>query len=684
MQTLFDDKELKFFEPNYIFIDTNEKLKEHLDAITALNPVALDTETQGLDYFKDELLLLQLSDDTLSYVLDIRPGKVDLTPLVSYLEDPSVVKIGQNLGFDYSMLKVQRNIELKGMYCLMIAEQVITAGQDTTMSYKLEAICKRRLGIQLNKKVVSSFIGHPLELPFTKKQLDYAASDTLVLPEIFYQQQKAIEKHGLQKTIALEMACLGPLADTTIHGCNIDYDAWNLILDHSKDVEIRIANDIREILSTVSEQTSLFGTPVINLNSQKQLIKYLNKLGIPVMDTKSDTLEEVADMHPVIHMILEYREFEKIRSSYGDKLLNKKKKKTSRIHPSFHQCRAATGRMSSSTPNFQQIHRPKAFYKKLFEIFPTDPYYEEVQKVLEAYKDNGGALPSLHRETPDVDYSEKYFKLGRICSSLKYKTPNMDIYVDSTGIVYKYIPDFRECFTAPKGYKIVDADFSQCELRILAALSKDPKMLKVYREDGDIHTETAREIFGSTDKEHRDAAKPINFGIAYGQTSWGLSRLIGKPESYCKEILNRVKERFPVRARWLERTGEVSFEKGYSRTVIGRIRWLPMIIDPIKFPEEAERYRHALMRRGTNHEIQGTNADITKYALILMSRAFKKEGLDAHVVIVVHDEFVIEAREDQAERVARVTEECMAKAFNHLIPDISMPCEAKIADYWSK
>lgn len=223
-----------------------------------------------------------------------------------------------------------------------------------------------------------------------------------------------------------------------------------------------------------------------------------------------------------------------------------------------------------------------------------------------------------------------------------------------------------------------------CELRILAALSGDPKMLKTYHDNGDIHTATSLEVFGTDDPEYRNIAKTINFGIAYGQTAWGLSRTINRPETESQQILDKFKEKFPTLTRWLAKTGTECFTQGYSDTAIGRRRWLVFDIDPNKFPEEAERLRRRLERQGTNHKIQGANADVTKLSLIYIMDAIAERGYDAHNMIIVHDEFVMEVVEEQAETVARLVEEQMSRAFTDIFPQVPMPCTAQIGDHWLK
>jgi DNA polymerase I-like protein with 3'-5' exonuclease and polymerase domains len=671
---LFEDKDNYVFHPSYTNIQTNAEMEKNLDKILSLKHIALDTETNGLDPRLNQVLMVQISDEDHAFLIDAR--SVDIVRyLKRYLEDPTVLKVGHNISFDYGMLLMQKGIRINNLYCTMVAEQIISAGRRPGERFRLSDVCFKRLYIKLDKDAVITFLNHTG--PFTSTQLHYGARDVLILPEIRNQQLRYIKKYGLENIVEEEMRIIGPLTDVELQGCCIDYDKWNLILDNSKHLQLLASDELKSLMADFVAQRTLFGTPSINLNSQSQLLTVFERMGILLEDTASKTLEEEAGAHEVIRLLLEYRMYEKIRSAYGNKLLGKKHKITSRIHPRYNQAHAATGRMSVRNPNHQQVPRPKSFERKLFKLKDEDLEYQKAFLLKERFYDEGNNLPRVPRSDTEVDSKDKYYHIGNIDGIKK-------IYIDSEGFIYKYIPDFRECFIAPSGKKIIQCDFVQAELKILAAVSQDPKMLRVYQEGGDIHSATSIEIFGDASPENRFRSKSINFGNVYGQTAYGLSRLLNIPEAEAQQILTKFRSKYPVSTRWLRNTGVQAFADGFSDTRLGRRRWLPFTIDPNKFPEEAERLERRLMRRGVNHKIQGGNADVTKRALCYLDNAFRLENLDARIIIIIHDEFVIECSEDHAERAARVTEREMSRAFEEIYPEVPMSVEAQIGAYWLK
>ncbi|MBN9392099.1 MAG: hypothetical protein J0I20_28940 [Chloroflexi bacterium] len=243
--------------------------------------------------------------------------------------------------------------------------------------------------------------------------------------------------------------------------------------------------------------------------------------------------------------------------------------------------------------------------------------------------------------------------------------------------------DFRACFIAEPGYKLVTCDYSQAELRILAELSLDEGFVNAFRSGGDLHILAASQMFGikpeEVTKTQRSQAKAINFGLAYGMGPQGLALRIDKTVEEARELINAYFKAFSGVAKWLEKAGRDSVKLGYSPTPLGRKRYyhIPDSSDP-----DYRRKVSEIERRGKNAPIQGANADMTKMALVFLRE--KLSGYDARVVNTVHDEIVVEVREDQAEEVCKLVEHEMIRAAMEVVREVPMVADAKVGDYWSK
>ncbi|MEI7556928.1 DNA polymerase [Candidatus Chlorohelix sp.] len=243
--------------------------------------------------------------------------------------------------------------------------------------------------------------------------------------------------------------------------------------------------------------------------------------------------------------------------------------------------------------------------------------------------------------------------------------------------------DFRSCFIAQEGYKLITCDYSQAELRILAELSSDPAFLEAFRSGGDLHKLAASQMFQvrveDVSKEQRNAAKAINFGLAYGMGPQGLAVRIDKTVDEARELITAYFKAFSGVQKWLDKAGRDSVKRGYSPTPLGRKRYynLPSTDDPDYRKRSSE-----IERQGKNAPIQGCNADMTKMALVFLRE--RLAAYDARIVNTVHDEIVVEVREDQAEEVCKLVEHEMVRAGHEILKEVPIVADAKIGDYWSK
>lgn len=307
--------------------------------------------------------------------------------------------------------------------------------------------------------------------------------------------------------------------------------------------------------------------------------------------------------------------------------------------------------------------------KKLLE-------YRGFEKTLSAFGENVLGLINPKTKRIHPDFNQHGADTGRFSCT----RPNVQ-QIPATS-------DFRKCFIASPGYKLVTCDYSQCELRILAELSGDEGFVTAFKSGGDLHTLTASQMFGvpvdQVQKPQRSAAKAINFGLAYGMGPGGLAPRLGVGLDEAKELIARYFQAYPGVQKWLEKAAKDSVRNGYSLTTIGRKRFYTLPDESLKQrdPDEWRKQIASIERQGKNSPIQGSNADMTKLALINLRTALK--DWDARVVNTVHDEIVVEVREDQAEEVKHIVEGEMVRAGESILKVVPIVAEASLADYWSK
>ena len=385
----------------------------------------------------------------------------------------------------------------------------------------------------------------------------------------------------------IEIPLLPVLSNIETNGVYIDV---GMLAKQSKQLEKSLATLEKKIFDIAGEE--------FNISSPKQLQAILfEKLGLPIVkktpkgqpSTAEDVLQELAMDFPLPKSILEYRSLSKLKSTYTDKLPLQISEKTGRIHTSYHQAVASTGRLSSKDPNLQNI-------------------------------------PIRSEE-------------GR---------------------------RIRQAFIAPKGYKIVAADYSQIELRIMAHLSEDRGLLDAFSHGVDVHRATAAEVFGTTleevSKEERRRAKAINFGLIYGMSAFGLGKQLGIGRNQAQEYVDLYFERYPGVATFMENTKELARNKGFVQTVFGRRLYLPDIKH-----SNAQRRQYA-ERTAINAPMQGTAADIIKLAMINTEKWISQSGLDIKMIMQVHDELVFEIKQASVNEAIAEIARCMESVTELKVP----------------
>jgi DNA polymerase I-like protein with 3'-5' exonuclease and polymerase domains len=586
---------------SYELIEEQSRLNEIARELKSAPIISLDLEATGLDPHQAKLLLFQLATPGQAYLFDAR--HLDLRPFQAVLGDEKILKIAQNAKFDYGMLKELAGIEVVNIFDTMLAERILTCGLTKLGDLSLLALARKYLELELKKEVRETFFAGHLR-DFTKKQLDYAATDVLVLFPIYEAQKARLQREHLDKIASLEFKLVPVVSEMELRGFLIDVEKWRRAIEDYRRKAKEIDQKMQEELRPYSRATQkdLFGNHanVVNLNSPSQIMEAFRRVGLDLPSTGEEILARYD--HPLAKLLLEYREYEKIISAFGDNLLAKINPKTGRIHPDYMQIGADTGRFACSNPNLQQI--------------PTD---------------------SL----------------------------------------------FRSCFIASPGHKLVVADYSQIELRIMAELSEDPVFMKAFKEDQDLHALTASQMFNipidQVSKEKRFQAKSINFGLMYGRGAKSLAVQLEVSEEESRRLLDKYFRQYHRVRTWLDSVSREAVRRGYSTTLGGRKRYYEKLTpaDP-----NYERQASYIERQGKNTPIQGTSADITKMALVNIRQRILKEELDAVPIHTVHDEVVVEARTSVAERTAKIVKEEMERAGEELLKKVPVKVDVTVSDVW--
>ncbi|MBT3270237.1 hypothetical protein HN371_24030 [Candidatus Poribacteria bacterium] len=583
-----------------MYLTSTADVEKIVPEIAAMPIIGVDTETTGLDPFESELLLVQLGNLDKQYVIDAR--QCSLEPLREILESRKV-KVLHNAKFDYKMLKACAGIRMENVVDTMLIEQVLRNGRRAEGGNGLAAVVERYTRKKVSKEEQQSFINHTGD--FTKAQLEYARRDVIYPLEVLHKQMPLVRKAGLEHTVKLECLAVTAIADIELNGVAIDQERWMGIAQQAQEKATEFHGKLDEQFESYIEQTGeqvLFTAGrIINYDSDRQLRDALLHLGIEVESTSKAVLASLE--HPVGQVILEYRQHQKIVSTYGATFLEHVHRKTGRIHCDFRQLGAESGRLSSTKPNLQNI--------------PSDS-------------------------------------------------------------------EFRSCFIAGEGRKAITADYSGCELRILADMSQDDEFLRAFRNNEDLHSLVATMMFKvpvskDENKELRQAAKAINFGLAYGMSSKGLAAQIGCPDEEAEDLLEKYFEGFPKIASFLEQSGRLAVSRGYSTTIGGRRRWFD-----ISDVDQDRRARGSIERKGKNSPIQGTNADMIKLALFRLREELHARDVDAALVNTVHDEIVVECEESIALEVQELVEKVMRAAGEYYVKSVPVDVESAIADCWSK
>ncbi len=591
--------EAKLSQEGYVTILDEATFTDWLARLKKADVFAFDTETDGLDTLTANLIGLSfaIAPGEAAYLpvahdyLDA-PPQLDrayvLEALKPLLEDDKALKVGQNLKFDMSLL-ARYGIEMRGIaYDTMLESYVLDS---VGGRHDMDSLADRYLG---HKTITFEEIAGKGKNQLTFNQIaleqaaPYAAEDADVTLQLHLAMWPQLQQSAELLTVfnEIEMPLLPVLSHIERTGVLIDPA---ILSAHSQELAKRLAELEAQAHELAEEPFNLASTKQLQaILYEKQKLPVLKKTPGGAPSTNEEVLAELALDYPLPKVILEYRGLAKLKTTYTDKLPLMINPVSGRVHTSYHQAVTATGRLSSSDPNLQNIP---------------------------VRNDEGRRI--------------------------------------------------RQAFIAPEGYRIVAADYSQIELRIMAHLSQDEGLLKAFAEGKDIHRATASEVFGvPLDKvtgEQRRSAKAINFGLIYGMSAFGLARQLGIPRGEAQRYMDLYFERYPGVLDYMERTRQQASEQGYVSTLDGRRLYLPDVRS-----SNAMR-RKAAERAAINAPMQGTAADIIKRAMIEVDAWLQgQEKPLVRAIMQVHDELVFEVHEsvieEASQRIRQLMEGSMALA----------------------
>ena len=589
----------------YRVIKDADELRKVVETLSTHQVIGLDTETTELDPYIGRLRLIQLATPAGVDIVDLDAfGNGDLrhnealTPLKRLLEAARPIKIAHNAKFDAKFLKHYLGVDLGGLFDTLLASQLAGAG-DIEERHGLETVASRYLNEAVDK--TERLSNWNLEL--SEAQLEYAARDAAVLLPLREKLIERLKADSLVKVAQLEFECVMPVVDIELSGFYMHKDRWLDQLGIVEKKRVELAEQLQQVLAEESSQGSLFGGPQrddINLDSQQQLTKALNRLGIPVPEsTRNWKLQPLAAQYPIIGTLLEYRTVQKALTSYSENMIELINPVTKRLHADFRQIGAPTGRFACTNPNIQQV--PHAI-------------------------------------------------------------------------------EYRRCFSGhPEGRKLIIADFSQIELRILAEFSGDSGFIQAFNSGADLHRVTAAQVFNSSldqvTKEQRDFAKRLNFGVVYGIGAQRFALMTGLSVSDAENVLRRYFGTYRQLDTYLRDAANRAVSERQARTASGRLV-------RFRYDENDRQQISMTQRNGKNTPIQGTSADILKRALKLLKEELS--DTNAKVVNIIHDEVVVEADADEAQSVAEKVERVMCAAGEEYLKTVPVKVETEIADEWVK
>jgi len=585
---------LKTTSHRYQLIDTEEEMLKIFSIFKTKQILSLDTETTSTSAIDAELVGLSFAvEEHEAFYVPIPANREEALRIVNIFkplyEDPKILKVGQNLKYDLEVLR-NYNIQLAGpMWDTMIAHYLIQPELHHNMDYMAEVYLNYQT-VHIDELIGPRGKGQRSMRDLKPEEVyEYACEDADITLQLKNKLEPELKKYDCEKLFyEIEMPLMPVLAEMEMTGVCLDTQSLS---QTSKELTDRM-NDIEKRIYELAGQSFNIASPKQVgeiLFDKLKIVEKAKKTKTGQYVTSEEVLQQLRNKHEIVADILEHRGLKKLLGTYVDALPSLINKRTGHIHTSFNQTITATGRLSSSDPNLQNI-----------------PIRGEDGK------------------------------------------------------------EIRKAFVPEPGCLFFSADYSQIELRVMAHLSQDEAMIRVFREGKDLHAATASNIYKKpieeVSRDERTKSKRANFGIIYGITVWGLAERLDISRDESKMLIDGFFETFPQVHDYMEKAKQTAREQGYVTTLFGRRRYLPDI------NSQNATVRGFAERNAINAPIQGTAADIIKVAMIRIFERFKREHIKSKLLLQVHDELNFSVYPEEKEQVQRIVLEEMQGAFDMAVP----------------
>lgn len=627
-EALFADNQRIIRQDNYDLIDQ----------FLVTQPTAVDTETTGLDAITERPVLLQIGNDVDQFVIDLTTTKVS-DKVRNYLESDKAKKILHNAKFDYKMLKYNKIAEMANIYCTQSSEQILLAGLlHSKTPPSLVDLVQKYLNFTMSKEVRSNFgRGKLTNTNFNEAEIVYAANDVKYLYQMSGLQYPMLMQYNLGKVVDLESEALLGYADMELNGIRLDVDKWTEIF--------------KQNLTKVNEFEAKLDSYVSTHPKGKLVVGQKLNVQLDLFDDVRDTRINWSSPAQVLHVVNGLTNLN-LPSTNGNEL------------EKFVEEDHKTGLFEALVPEY-----------KIIELLMN---YRVYKKACTQYGTK--FLTHIHPTTGRIHCN--FNPLGTETGRASCDKPNLQN--------IKAEADYRSCFVPREGFSMLTADFSGCELRIIAEFSQDPVWIDAFLKEEDVHSRVAtllfkKEVTKSNENKHlRNAAKSLNFGLAYGMGPDKLGRKLRIPKKEAEDLMNTFFKEFPKIKKYLDNNGNYAVKYGLSYTPApyNRIRWYG---DYKEAPHDFK-VRGEIERAGKNSPIQGCNGDLVKIAMNLIRRYIKREGLTDSVFMVnqVHDEILIEFKSELVDKIKKDIKFLMEMSANEILSKVPMVAEVSVSDCWQK
>lgn len=603
----------------------------------------MDIETDGLDCFSNKILLIQVKTKNEIFIFDCtKLDNKSVTYLIQLIDSSGKMCIFHNGKFDLKFICAYTGILLKNVYDTMLVEIQLTAGIGDKF-YSLADLVKKYKDITLSKDVRESFY-KDFNGTITQDQLTYSALDVMYLEDIYSKQMEAVMSTNQDRIIDLEIRTLPVICSMELNGVKLDVEHWSRLADETELKTIELGNALKEEIANkldFSKYETFYDVVMdFSIIAKTKLTK-----------TLTNQLKEITDkevMRKAFHDAINLGSSKQVQNIlvkiYGIDIDNTNEKTLSKFsydHP-----------IISKILSFREQEKKNTSFGKAF-------------------------LEKINPVTGKIHTN--YNQLGTATGRFSSDTPNLQNIVRDS--------EYRECFIPDDGWMFVGFDYSQQELRMIASVTRDPKMMKIFIDNADPHASTAANMFSKkieeVTKDERHIGKTMNFAVSYGSTEYGLFKNFDIPLENGREYLDNFFNKAYTGFRDFKKAaGDLIWKKSYSVTPMGRRR---------NFQKKAiwansgeyNQVHDKVIREGINHIIQGGSADCTKLALcnIFYNNPF---GENLKIILQVHDEIVCMAKKEIAEEAFKFIEEQMLSAEASLLKDVPAKCDGYIEDHWKK